>query len=126
VANLVCTGATLQCSMGTTPATFAASAQTPNAGGAAGAVSDVDPSCVPPFGLCQSLANPQVAAATAAAQGALTPQPCQPLISGPWSPGSAAVTIGEIAALDDSSQCICSLGGTISVSDAGQSAVTLT
>lgn len=47
-----------------------------------------------PFGMCSSIANPQVAAATAAALGALTPMPCLPVISAPWTPGSPTVLIG--------------------------------
>jgi len=70
------------------------------------------------------LSNPQVATATAAAFGTLTPQPCQPVLS-PWSPGSARVTIGEVAALDDSSQCNCTWSGVVTVSAAGQTAVSL-
>jgi hypothetical protein len=123
--NLVCTGATLQCSMGTSPATFAATGQTPTAGAPAGVVTDTDAACIPPFGMCQSLANPQVASATAAAQGALTPQPCMPVIAGPWTPGSSAATVDDVAALDDASQCSCSWGGSITVTAAGQQAVTL-
>jgi hypothetical protein len=124
MANLVCTGAALQCSMGTTPATFSASGTQVTAGAAAGVVTDVSSSNVPPFGMCQSLANPQVASATSAAQGVLTPQPCQPVLS-PWTPGSSRVTIGQVAALDDSSQCQCSWGGSISVSSAGQTGTTV-
>ena len=71
----VCTGAALQCSFGSAPSTFAASGVQVDATAAAGVVSDVTPSNVPPFALCTSLANPQVAAATSAAMGALTPQP---------------------------------------------------
>jgi uncharacterized protein DUF4280 len=122
--NLVCTGATLQCSFGTTPATFAASGTEVSAGGPAGVVSDIAPASVPPFGLCMSLSNPQVAAATAAAQSVLTPQPCQPVLA-PWSPGSARVTIAEIGALDDASQCSCTWGGVVTVSAAGQPSVSL-
>ena len=123
--NLVCTGATLQCSFGTTPASFTASGAQTSAGTAAGVVTDVAAANVAPFGMCTSLSNPQVASATAAAQNVLTPQPCQPVLS-PWSPGSAQVTITEAAALDDSSQSECTWGGVVTMSDAGQTSVTLT
>jgi hypothetical protein len=122
--NLVCSGATLQCSFGTTPATFAASGAQTSAGSPAGVVTDVAEENVPPFGMCMSLSNPQVASATSAASGTLTPQPCQPVLS-PWSPGSAKVTIGEVSALDDSSQCNCTWGGVITVSAAGQTSASL-
>jgi hypothetical protein len=122
--NLVCTGATVQCSFGTTPATFAASGTEVLASGPAGVVSDVAPANVPPFGLCMSLANPQVASATAAASNVLTPQPCQPVLS-PWTPGSQRVTIGDVPALDDSSQCNCAWGGVVTVSAAGQTAASV-
>ncbi len=122
--SLVVTGATLQCSMGTSPATFYASATTPTGGGGAGVVTDVSPSNVPTFGMCQSMANPQVASATAAAQGVLTPQPCQPVLA-PWSPGSARVTVNQVPALDDASQCMCAWGGTVTAADAGQTSVTV-
>jgi hypothetical protein len=120
----VCTGATLQCSFGTAPSTFAASGIEVSATAAAGVVADVAPSNVPPFAMCTSLANPQVASATSAASGVLTPQPCVPVLS-PWTPGSAETTIGGVAALDDSSQCSCSWGGAVTVSAAGQTSVTL-
>ena|ERR1039457_3799945 len=122
--SLVCTGATLQCSFGTTPSTFAASGAQVSAASPAGVVTDVNADNVPPFGMCMSLSNPQVASATAAAQGVLTPQPCQPVLS-PWSPGSASATISQVAALDDSSQCSCAWAGVITVSAAGQTSTTL-
>lgn len=119
--DLVCSGATLQCSFGTTPATFAASGNQVSAGAPAGVVTDVAAANVPPFGMCTSLSNPQVASATAAS-GTLTPQPCQPVLS-PWSPGSAHVTVGGVSAFDDSSQCNCMWGGVVTASDAGQASV---
>lgn len=116
--NQVCTGATLQCSFGAAPATFTASGVEVSATTAAGVVTDVSPTNIPMFGLCTSAANPQVAAAMGA------PQPCVPVLM-PWTPGSAGVTIGQVAALDDSSQCSCAWGGVITVTDAGQTSVTL-
>lgn len=120
----VCTGASLQCSFGSAPSTFAATGIEVSATAAAGVVTDVAPSNVPPFVMCMSLANPQVASATAAASGALTPQPCIPVLT-PWTPGSAETTIGGVPALDDSSQCSCSWGGAVTVTSAGQTDVTL-
>jgi hypothetical protein len=123
--NLVCTGAKLQCSFGTTPASFTASAAKVSAGAAAGVVSDTGTASVSAFGQCTSLSNPQVNAATQAASGTLTPQPCQPVIAGEWSPGSARVTVGTAAALNSASQCRCTWNGVITVTDAGQTNVTL-
>lgn len=94
------------------------------ASAAAGVISDTGPGNVPPFGLCQSPANPQVATATAAASGTLTPQPCQPVLT-PWTPGAAQVSIGGVPALDDASQCSCSWAGVITVTDAGQFSTTV-
>src|SRR5215469_6211126 len=121
---MVCTGATLQCSFGTTPSTFAASGTQTSATSPAGVVTDVGAANVPPFGMCMSLTNPQVASATSAAGGTLTPQPCQPVLA-PWTPGATRVTIGEVAALDDSSQCTCTWAGVVTVGSAGQTAVTV-
>lgn len=122
--KLVCTGASLQCSFGTTPATFSASSADVSATAAAGVVNDTSAANVPAFGMCTSMSNPQVASATAANQNVLTPQPCQPVLA-PWMPGSSGVTVDGAAALDDASTCSCSWGGTVSVGSAGQAAVTV-
>lgn len=110
--------------MGTAPSTFSATGDQVLATADAGVVTDVGPGNVPPFALCTSLANPQVAAATSGNGGVLTPQPCVPVLS-PWTPGSASVTVGQVPALDDSSQCSCSWGGVVTVNSPGQTAVTL-
>jgi hypothetical protein len=67
--------------------------------------------------MCQSLANPQVAAATSAAMGTLTPQPCVPVIPAPWSPGASVVTLNGVPALTSDSKCQCTWAGTIEVVD---------
>ena len=64
-----------------------------------------------PFGMCTTLSNPQVAAATSAALGVLTPQPCIPVTTSPWSPGSATVQINGAPALTATSMCQCAWGG---------------
>ena len=72
-----------------------------------------------PFGMCSSMANPQVAAATSAAMGVLTPMPCIPVISAPWAPGSTTVLIANKPALSQTSKCICNWGGVISITNPG-------
>ena len=78
----VCMGATLQCSFGAAPSTLVVLPQnrTMAGGPLAANIMDNKPIAnVPPFGMCSSIANPTVAAATSAALGVLTPMPCVPV-----------------------------------------------
>jgi hypothetical protein len=122
----VCTSATIQCSMGTGPAALIAtpSTKTKTTEQTAATVNDYQPlENVPSFIMCMSLSNPSVSAATAAAQGVLTPMPCIPNTTSPWTPGASKVTLGGNAALDDSSTLTCAWGGTIQINSAGQQKV---
>ena len=71
-----------------------------------------------PFGMCQSLSNPTVASATAAALGTLTPMPCVPAIVAPWFPGGKEM-ISNLPALLDNCKCMCMWGGQICVTMPG-------
>lgn len=73
-----------------------------------------------PFGMCNSIANPTVAAATAAALGVLTPMPCIPATIAPWMPGSPTIIVGNAPALTAQSQLMCAWGGLIQISFPGQ------
>ena len=73
-----------------------------------------------PFGMCLSPSNPQVAAATAAALGVLTPQPCIPATTSPWTPGAPTVMLDNQPALDNISTCMCMWGGVITITQPGQ------
>ncbi|HRE05479.1 MAG TPA: DUF4280 domain-containing protein [Opitutaceae bacterium] len=73
-----------------------------------------------PHGMCMSLANPAVAAATAAALGVLTPQPCIPVTPSPWTPGAMQTFIANQKALDDTCICNCNWAGIIKIAYAGQ------
>lgn len=119
---LVVNGAVLQCSFGLAPSSLIV---LPKEGVLAdmpaASIMDKNPMMnIPPFGACQSMANPQVAAATAAAMGVLTPMPCIPMLAAPWAPGSTSVMIGTFPALNDSSMCNCNWGGVIQIKFAGQ------
>ena len=121
--KLVVQGAMLQCSMGTSPSSLSILPANQVAGdsNAAANIQDIKPMVnIAAFGMCQSPANPQVAAATAAAMGVLTPQPCIPMTTAPWTPGSQTVTIGGQPALNDSCMCTCQWGGQIQVQNPGQ------
>jgi len=119
----VCNGAMLKCSMGMAPSTMVVTPEnmvlTSNQP-AATIMDNIPMKNILPFGMCQSMANPQVAAATAAAMGALTPQPCIPVIPAPWTPGAPTVLIKNIPALDKTSILMCAWAGTITVQNPGQ------
>ena len=122
----VTTGAMLKCSFGLSPSTLNVlpSSMVSAAKMAAATIMDFSPMVnIPPFGMCNSLSNPTVAAATTAAAGVLTPMPCVPAIVGPWKPGSTSVTIGKQPALTASCTCNCSYGGVIQITSPGQGPV---
>lgn len=85
---------------------------------------DISPVNAPTFGMCRSLANPVVAAATSLASGVLTPQPCLPAIVTPWSPGGPRTIVGGVPVLTAGSSCTCAYGGVIAVVQPGATRTT--
>jgi hypothetical protein len=123
--QLVVNGAMMSCSFGVAPSSLIVlPTTTMGVSVPAATIMDYKPIVnIAPFGMCQSLANPTVASATAAASGVLTPMPCIPATSAPWAPGVPTVMIGGIPALNNSSKAMCNWGGVISISMAGQMTV---
>lgn len=76
-----------------------------------------------PFGMCSSILNPTVAAATAAALGVLTPMPCTPVIPAPWAPGSPTLIVGSAPALNQTSKVMCAYAGVIQILNPGQATI---
>ena len=122
MASLVVSGATISCSMGTTPtALVVTSNMTVTATMTAATIMDyASVTNIPSFTLCASTTNPTTIAATAAASGVYTQGACIPVVAAPWLPGATKTNIGNYAALTDSCTCTCSYGGTISITYAGQ------
>lgn len=122
---LVCSGAMLQCPFGAAPGTLNVLPLNRVLSGAPSAniMDHVPMMNISSFGMCNSIANPMVAAATAAALGALTPMPCIPATSAPWAPGSPTVQIANMPALNNSSKLMCNWGGVIQVTMPGQMTV---
>ncbi|MGZ4112471.1 MAG: DUF4280 domain-containing protein [Tumebacillaceae bacterium] len=123
--NFVCGGAMMQCSFGAAPSTLMvlpdkqAITTMPFAN-----IMDNKPFVnILPFGMCNSPANPVVAAATAAALGVLTPMPCIPVTTAPWMPGSPTVLLGNMPALNNDSKLLCNWGGVIQINNPGQMTV---
>ena len=119
----VCNGAMLTCSFGAAPSTLTVlpTAMVNSSSQPMATIMDNVPMMnVLPFGMCTSLANPQVAAATSAAMGVLTPMPCIPVTTAPWTPGSPTVMVGKKVALNDSSMLMCNWAGVIQISMPGQ------
>lgn len=123
MAMQVVTGAVMMCTFGVAPSSFIATPKMIMSSFMdAGNIMDNKPIAnIPPFGMCTSLANPQVAAATAAAMGVLTPMPCIPSTAvGPWVPGSPTVLKKFMPALNNTSKLMCMWGGVISITFPGQ------
>ncbi|MDH5693154.1 MAG: DUF4280 domain-containing protein [Gammaproteobacteria bacterium] len=123
MAILVVNTASISCSFGTTPGTLNVPPQnrTNSSSNAIARISNnITNTNIMPFGMCSSMANPTVSAATASAQGVLTPQTCVPVPVSPWAPGSPTVQVGGQPALNNNSRCTCSWGGVISITNAGQ------
>jgi uncharacterized Zn-binding protein involved in type VI secretion len=125
MAIATCMGGLLQCSFGVAPSSLVVLpvsrvlTQTPAAN-----IMDHAPLVnIMPFGMCSSIANPTVAAATAAALGVLTPMPCVPVTPAPWVTGSPTVMVGGMPALNNSSKLMCAWGGVIQIGFPGQATV---
>ena len=119
----VCSGAMLKCAFGLAPSTLTVlplnrmlTSNMP----AANIMDHVPMVNIMPFGACNTPTNPMVAAATAAALGVLTPQPCIPMTSSPWVPGVPNVLLGNQPALDNNCTLLCQWGGVIQVTNPGQ------
>lgn len=124
--SLVCvTGAQMLCTFGAAPSSLVATSNptTNIEGQAVATLTDAAPvSNIPPFGMCSSMANPQVAAATAAALGVLTPQPCVPVTKS-WIPEETTVMFGGEPVVTQDCKCNCAYGGVIAISTPGQTVV---
>ena len=119
----VCTGAMLQCSFGVAPATLAVlpANRTMVSGMAAATIMDNAPVAnIAPFGMCTSMSNPVVIAATAATMGVPTPMPCVPAPAGPWAVGAPTVMLGNMPMLNNSARLMCAWAGVIQIAVAGQ------
>jgi Domain of unknown function (DUF4280) len=128
MAMQVCMGAMMQCSFGMAPSSLVVlpvnrvnTAEQPDAN----IVDHIPMVNIMPFGMCMSIANPEVAAATSAALGVLTPMPCIPVTPSPWTPGAPTVTIGGPPALDNTSTLMCTWGGVIQFLTPGEFTVTV-
>ena len=124
----VCNGATLQCVMGVAPSSLVVlpinrvtTGNQPDAN-----IMDFIPMTnIMPFGMCISPANPEVAAATAAALGVLTPMPCIPVTTSPWVPGAPTVLLANNPTLDSTCTLMCMWGGVIQIVAPGEFTVSV-
>ncbi len=124
MADYVCAGAMLTCTFGVAPTTLIPTpGKVTMSNMPAATIMDKEIANIPTFGMCSSPSNPAVAAATTAALGVLTPQPCVPVIPAPWVPGNPQCLIGGQPALTSDSKCMCAYGGEISITSPGQEKV---
>ena len=115
-------GAQLQCSFGMAPSMMTVTSNfrvTCQQQMAATIQDHVPMTNIQSFGMCTTLSNPAVAAATAA-KLSYSPAPCIPATTTPWTPPAVKTTIGSLPALLKTAQCTCMWGGMITVTNSGQ------
>ena len=119
--NLVCGGAMCKCSFGAAPSVLVVTPENKVVTNMpmATVMDNVPLKNIMPFGMCSSMANPVVAAATAAKLGVMTPMPCVPVPAGVWMPGSSKVMIAGKPVLTGNSKLMCAYGGVIQISSPG-------
>ena len=115
MSELVVNGAVLMCTAGSTPSSLSVTSQskTKCSGSKVGTINDNSVSNIGTFGICSIL--------TAQAGG--TPTPCSPSIASVWTPGAIKVKCSNNKCLLKSDTLLCTVGGTISITNAGQTKV---
>ncbi len=126
--QLVTTGATLKCSFGNVPSKLNVTSQSKcvASGKPIATIKDAAATTnISNFGMCSSMLNPQVIAATSAALGVLSPQPCQFVSSGLWMCKSKC-NVGGAPGLTSEGTLMCTMGaGSITVAASGQTKTTV-
>ena len=123
MANYVCKGAKMKCSMGDSNADLQVLPDRRvqlDGQEMANIMDNKSMVNIQPFGKCRSLANPTVAAATAANYGKLQPMPCIPNTVTPWMQGESGVSIKGNPALLDTCKLQCVWAGVIEIAKDGQ------
>ena len=113
----VCEGDSVNCSMGSAPCKIKVVSNDKLfvENKKVATVNDYKIPSISGFGMCKSMSNPKVEAATAAANGVLQPQPCEPVINSSWS-GNTKLCAKGIMAITDKSHNKCLYAGNLSVS----------
>lgn len=128
MANQTCMSAVCKCSCGSSPSDLMVLPihQMLTEGKPAANIMDHTPEVnILPFGMCKSILNPVVAAATAKDLGVLTPMPCIPATSSPWIAGSPTVLLNGMPTLSSTSILMCNWAGEITILAPGEETVTV-
>lgn len=121
--SYVCSGATMQCSFGTSQAklTVYPDRTVFLTGEPMANISDhISLYNIARFGRCRTVAFPPTGAATSAHHGHLTPMPCIPGTYSEWLNGKTDVIVKGKDALLKTSYCKCCYGGIITITKDGQ------
>lgn len=123
LSTATCMSAMCKCSCGSSSSTFMAVPihQTLTTNKPAANIQDHIPFLnIMPFGMCDSLLNPVVAAATAEKLGILQPMPCIPMTTSPWLVGAPTVILQNQPMLDKNSTLMCNWAGVIKIQMPGE------